>query len=72
MIASRETEAAALALSKGLDRDRGVDENGNQIAIFGRLGSRPFNQKEMQQLYLNDQGKSWTVNDKVNNRAYVK
>ena len=27
---------------KGLDRDRGVDETGGQIAIFGRLGSRPF------------------------------
>ena len=31
----------ALALSKGLDRDRAVDETGGQIAVFGRLGSRP-------------------------------
>ena len=72
LIASRETESAALAISKGLDRDRGVDENGNQIAVFGRLGSRPLNQQEMQKLFLNEGGKPWTVSDKVNNRAYVK
>src|SRR5207237_5667939 len=26
----------ALSMSKGLDRDRAVDESGNQIAVFGR------------------------------------
>ena len=31
----------AIALSKGLDRDRAVDETGGQIAVFGRIGSRP-------------------------------
>ena len=29
----------ALAISKGLDRDRAVDESGNQIAVFGRVGA---------------------------------
>ena len=72
LIASKQTESAALAISKGLDRDRAVDENGNQIAIFGRLGSRPFNQQEMQQLYLNEEGEPWTVSDKVDNSAYKK
>lgn len=72
LIATRETDSPALAVSKGLDRDRAVDENGNQIAIFGRLGSRPFNQKEMQLLYLKNGGKPWSVSDKVDNRAYVK
>ena len=42
----------ALSLSRGLDRDRGVDETGDQIAVFGRLGSRPLNLQEMRELYL--------------------
>ncbi len=72
LIASYETDSPALALSKGLDRDRAVDENGNQIAVFGRRGSRPFNEAEMKQLYLDEHGKPWTVNDKVDNSSYVK
>jgi len=50
-------------LSRGLERDRAVDETGHQIAIFGRIGSRPFNQEEMQRLYLDRDGKPWTVQD---------
>jgi hypothetical protein len=46
-------------LSKGLDRDRGVDETGHQIAVFGRLGSRPLTLEEMQRLYLDPDGKPW-------------
>lgn len=42
----------ALAVSKGLDRDRAVDESGNQMAAFGRIGSRPLNLQEMQKLYM--------------------
>ena len=38
----------ALAISKGLDRDRAVDESGNQIAVFGRVGARPMNLQEQQ------------------------
>ena len=52
LIATYPTHGPALALSKGLDRDRAVDESGNQIAVFGRLGSRPFTLEEMQRLYL--------------------
>ncbi len=63
LIAWRKTATPALALSKGLDRDRAVDETGNQIAIFGRLGSRPFNLAEMQKLYLNRKGYLWTVDN---------
>jgi hypothetical protein len=40
------------ALSRGLDRDRAVDESGHQMAAFGRVGSRPFNLEEMRRLYL--------------------
>ena len=28
---------------RGLDRDRAVDEAGNQIGVFGRVGARPLN-----------------------------
>src|SRR5438093_1451566 len=40
LIATKPTRGAALAVSKGTDRDRAVDESGNQIAVFNRLGSR--------------------------------
>ena len=43
LIAWRNTASPALALGKGLDRDRAVDETGGQIAVFGRIGARPFN-----------------------------
>lgn len=47
LIASFKTKGEALAVSKGLDRDRAVDESGNQIAVFGRRGARPFRFDEM-------------------------
>ena len=37
---------------KELDRDRAVDESGNQLAVFGRRGSRPFNLDEMKRLFM--------------------
>ena len=43
LIASYATGKPAMSLSKGLERDRGVDETGGQIAVFGRRGSRPLN-----------------------------
>ena len=58
-------------MSKGLDRDRGVDETGGQIAIFGRLGSRPFNRAEMEQLFLTDAGVPWRVSDEPDMAAWV-
>jgi hypothetical protein len=65
LIASYETSAPALSLSRGLERDRGVDETGGQVAVFGRRGSRPLNLEEMRQLYLDDSGKPWFVSDEV-------
>jgi hypothetical protein len=62
LIATYATRGPALAISKGLDRDRAVDESGNQVSIFGRVGSRPFTLEEMQRLYLRD-GEVYTVND---------
>ena len=64
VIAWWPTKWPALALSKGLDRDRGVDETGHQIAVFGRLGSRPMTLQEQQMLYMKD-GKLWGVTDQV-------
>jgi hypothetical protein len=51
LIATAHTHGPALAISKGIDRDRAVDESGNQLAVFGRRGSRPLNRAEMQRLY---------------------
>jgi hypothetical protein len=67
LIARRHTHAPALAVSKGVDRDRAVDESGNQLAVFGRRGARPFNREEMQRLYLRD-GKLYTVSDTPSRR----
>jgi LVIVD repeat len=59
LIATYATKHAALSLSKGLDRDRGVDETGHQIAVFGRRGSAPFGADEMRKLYLDIDGNPW-------------
>ncbi|MFZ2003573.1 MAG: hypothetical protein WAV02_00685, partial [Stellaceae bacterium] len=61
----------ALSLSHGLERDRAVDETGHQIAVFGRIGARPFTLPEMQQLYLGRDGKPFTVTDKVQQQDFV-
>jgi hypothetical protein len=52
VIAVRHTRGPAISLSEGLDRDRAVDEAGQQLAVFGRRGARPFNFEEMSRLYL--------------------
>ena len=52
----------ALAISKGVDRDRAVDESGNQIAVFGRVGAGPLNRTEQQRMYLHE-GQAWKVSD---------
>jgi hypothetical protein len=51
LIASYKTKGPALVVSRGLDRDRVVDESGNQTVVFGRRGSRPFHVDEMQAFY---------------------
>ncbi len=71
LIAWRKTKSPAIALSKGLDRDRAVDETGGQIAVFGRLGSRPLNKLEMQKMYLNSKGKVWKVSDEVDDKNRI-
>lgn len=47
-------------VSEGIDRDRAVDESGNQLSVFGRRGARPFNKTEIERLFLRG-GKLYTV-----------
>jgi len=62
LIATFRTGGPALAISRGIDRDRAVDESGNQLAVFGRRGARPFNRTEAEKLFLRE-GKLYTVTD---------
>ncbi|MGH9548208.1 MAG: LVIVD repeat-containing protein, partial [Terriglobales bacterium] len=71
VIASYRTKGPALAISKGIDRDRAVDESGNQLAVFGRRGARPFNRQEMERMYLKD-GKLFTVADEAPDEHHEK
>ncbi|ANI79568.1 LVIVD repeat-containing protein [Sphingobium sp. EP60837] len=70
LIAWARTPSPALALSKGLDRDRAVDETGGQMAVFGRIGSRPFTRPEMERLFLNAKGVPYKVSDDVDMKAW--
>ncbi|HWL47189.1 MAG TPA: hypothetical protein VNQ31_05680, partial [Sphingomonadaceae bacterium] len=71
LIAWAKTASPALALSRGLTRDRAVDETGGQIAIFGRLGSRPFTRAEMEKLFLNRNRVPYKVVDTVSFESWV-
>jgi hypothetical protein len=62
LIATYHGKGLALAISKAVDRDRAVDESGNQLSVFGRRGARPFNLREMQRMYLRE-GQLYTVTD---------
>jgi hypothetical protein len=59
----------AIAVSRGVDRDRAVDESGNQIGVFGRIGARPLNLEEQQGLYLHN-GQVWDVSDDPRDGRY--
>jgi hypothetical protein len=62
LIATYPTKGPALAVTRALDRDRAVDESGNQLSVFGRIGSRPLNLDEQRRMYLRD-GRIYTVAD---------
>ncbi len=65
MIATFKTKGPALNISKGLDRDRASDESGNQIAVFGRRGARPFGFEEVMRMLRTHSGTGdfFTVSD---------
>jgi hypothetical protein len=60
----------ALAVARGLDRDRAVDETGNQLGVFGRVGARPLNAPEQKKMYLRGE-KPWVVSDDPNDPMYL-
>jgi hypothetical protein len=62
LIGTAKTAGPALAISKGIDRDRAVDESGNQISVFGRRGARPLNASEAKNLFTHD-GQVYKVRD---------
>jgi hypothetical protein len=59
----------AHAVSEGVDRDRAVDESGNQIGVFGRVGARPLNAQEQRRMYIHD-GAIWKVSDDPRDPVY--
>ena len=71
LVATYKTRGDALAISKGLDRDRAVDESGNQLAVFGRLGARPYNLAEQRRHFEKRKapGELYKVTDEVPKRA---
>ncbi|HEX8313302.1 MAG TPA: hypothetical protein VF614_18390, partial [Chthoniobacteraceae bacterium] len=63
LIATYHTHHPALAVSRGLDRDRVVDETGGQTVVFGRRGSRPFHLDEMRPFLRHRDGSMYRVED---------
>ncbi|MEN3369497.1 MAG: hypothetical protein V7609_1640 [Verrucomicrobiota bacterium] len=55
LIATYPTHGEAIAVSRGLERDRVVDETGGQTVVFGRRGSRPFHLEEMDKFFRHSQ-----------------
>ena len=47
LIAAYPMKGEAICVSRGLERDRVVDETGGQTVVFGRRGARPFHVSEM-------------------------
>jgi hypothetical protein len=62
----------ALAISEGVDRDRAVDESGNQLSVFGRVGARPLNLAEQRRTFLNRDGQIYKVSDDPLDPIYPK
>jgi hypothetical protein len=74
LIASFKTKGDALGISKALDRDRAVDESGNQVSVFGRRGARPFTYEEMLRMFRTNDGKGgwFRVTDNPPGRSITK
>jgi hypothetical protein len=51
LIATYPMKGEAICVSRGLERDRVVDETGGQTVVFGRRGSRPFHLDEIDRFY---------------------
>ncbi len=51
LVATYPMKGEAICASRGLERDRVVDETGGQTVVFGRRGARPFHLDEMERFY---------------------
>jgi hypothetical protein len=51
LIATYPTKGETICVSRGLERDRVVDETGGQTVVFGRRGARPFHLDEIERFY---------------------
>jgi hypothetical protein len=60
----------AHSVGRALDRDRAVDESGNQIGVFGRVGARPLSLEEQRRMYLRPNGQPWFVSDDPRDGVY--
>ncbi len=60
---------SALSVGRALDRDRAIDESGNQIAVFGRIGARPLGIEEQRRMYWRN-GEVWRVSDDPADELY--
>src|SRR5947207_4388704 len=70
LIATYPTKGEAICVSRGLERDRVVDETGGQTVVFGRRGSRPFSLSEIQPfLRRGSTGDQFRVEDVVRQDA---
>jgi hypothetical protein len=52
LIATHRTRGPALSISKGIDRDRAVDESGNQLSVFNRRGAGPLTFDQTRRMYI--------------------
>jgi LVIVD repeat len=60
----------AYSVGRALDRDRAVDESGNQIGVFGRVGAGPLSLQDAQRMYLRPNGTPWFVSDNPADGTY--
>jgi len=64
LIATKKLPGTPMSISEGVQRDRGVDESGNQLSVFNRVGSRPMKKAESDRLFKID-GKIFAVANDV-------
>ena len=65
LIATYPMKGEAICVSRGLERDRVVDETGGQTVVFGRRGARPFHLSEMSPFLRHAGGSLYRVENVV-------
>jgi hypothetical protein len=63
LIAEFSSSKPLYAVTRGLERDRAVDETGEQVPVFGRLGSGPLRKEDMDRMVKRADGQPWFVKD---------